>query len=100
MKSILHLINKSSLRCHSVSQLQTLTSSQDGVLFIEDGVYNTINTDTNLAISGMIGGEIYSLLPDLQARGYTQQDLMSNITTIDYEQFVDLTLEYDLVRSW
>jgi len=100
MKSILHIINKASLRCHSVSQLQSLTSPKDAVLFLEDGVYNALNTQTNLAVTGLVGGRIYTLLPDLQARGFTRQDLIGEISVIDYEQFVDLSLDYELVWSW
>ena len=100
MKTILHIINKSSLRCHSMTQLQTLTAPQDGVLFIEDGVYNTVNTDTNNAVLAIIKGEVSVLLPDLKARGYQQQDLISDVCLVDYDKFVDLTLNYDIVRSW
>ena len=100
MKTILHIINKSSLRCHSVSQLQMLTSAQDGILFFENGVYNAISTQTNQAIFAMIGGKVFAMLPDLKARGYEQLDIMADITAVDYDEFVELTLKYDLVRSW
>ncbi len=83
-----------------MSQLQTLTAPQDAILFIEDGVYNTVETQTNQAILAMIKGNVNVLLPDLLARGYRQQDLISTIIPVDYAQFVGLTLEYDLVRTW
>ncbi len=100
MKTILHIINKSSLRCQSVSQLQTLTSPQDGVLFIEDGIYNAVDTDTNKAVLAMIKGDVSVLVADLKARGYQQQDLINGVRALGYDEFIDLTLDYDIVRSW
>ena len=44
--------------------------------------------------------KVYVLGPDLKARGLGGSALVDGITTVDYDGFVDLAVEYNPVQAW
>ncbi|WP_323641106.1 sulfurtransferase complex subunit TusB [Pectobacterium polonicum] len=71
----------------------------DALVLLQDGV-----------IAALAGGDIihrlldsavllYALRPDTEARGITEQ-ISNNVTLIDYNQFVQLTVEHPQQLAW
>ena len=77
-----------------------MLSEKDAVILIENGVYQAISTAENRAIVGDLGVDIFVLMPDLQARGLNLPQLLTNVKPVDYEGFVDLTLQFNTSVSW
>ena len=44
--------------------------------------------------------QYYALQPDLLARGLAADDIISDISIIDYQGFVTLTLAHKVIKSW
>jgi tRNA 2-thiouridine synthesizing protein B len=44
--------------------------------------------------------KMYSLKPDLEARGLSLDNVIEGVKIVGYEEFVDLTTEHDSVQSW
>jgi tRNA 2-thiouridine synthesizing protein B len=100
--SMLHIVNKSPFERGTLDSC--LKTSKEGctVLLIEDGVVGAMK-NSNFAdqlASAMPAKQIYVLEPDLNARGFTKEDIIDGIKTVDYAGFVDLTAENDNVQSW
>lgn len=79
--STLHIIND--------ARKQTLISVNDGVIYIENGVYG-MDKDQS-------GTTCYALTPDIEARGL---GLPKDVQGVDYTGFVELCTRYDKVVTW
>lgn len=90
MKS-LYLVNNP----EKISQCQSLINQGDSILLIEDAV---VASNTAFA-DKMLIDQSYVLKEDLIARGLTHKADASWLQ-IDYDRFVQLTLEYEKVISW
>ena len=99
---MLHLVNKSPFEKNSLSSCLRLAKNGRGILLIEDGVFGALQgTSVTDEIAGRSGDfKIYVLGPDLAARGLSEKPVIDGIEMIDYEGFVDLTIEHDAVNSW
>ena len=100
MKRILHIVNKSRLEHNALNSCLRILGAGDALLLIENGVYNALNTAENRQVLSETGIPVYVLAPDLQARGYTEQDVLGHIAGIDYGEFVELTVDYESSQSW
>ena len=96
MKTILHIVNSQ----QSAAQLFSMGSESDAIIFIENGVYNTISTKHNQALMDKVKAEVHVLMPDIQARGFGRHNLLERINPVDYEGFVDLTAKFSTSMSW
>jgi len=99
---MLHIVNKSPFERGTLDSC--LKTSLDGstVLLIEDAVVGAIK-DSAFAdsISKAIASKtMYVLEPDLNARGFTTDNIIDGIKTVDYAGFVELTTTNDNVQSW
>ncbi len=100
--SMLHIVNKSPFERGTLDSCLKTSIDGSSILLIEDGVVGAIKNNSfadNLA-SAMTSKQIFVLEPDLNARGFTKDDVIENIKTVDYSGFVDLTTENDNVQSW
>lgn len=98
---ILHTVNKSPFSQDTLRSCLRVVSGQDSILLIEDGVYAALDDSacSELIKEALQRVAVYSLLPDLKARGITER-IIAGIQTIDYAGFVDLTEKHDVVQSW
>ena len=94
--STLHTINKSPHSKLLESCLRVI-ADDDGILFIEDGVYHCSSVDTVRASNELV--RIYGLREDLLARG-TLATLEDGVEPIDMARWVELCCEYDKIVSW
>jgi len=96
---ILHTLNKTRTQEEINHQLSENICRSDSVILIEDGVYQALTiTHCSLAHWANIANQVYILREDALARGIPLD--LDNISYIDYEQFVGLTLAHSKVISW
>lgn len=100
--SVLHTVNKSPFERNSLDSCLKFAQAGAAVLLIEDGVYAAL---TGSSVEGRIkealgAVKIYVLGPDLKARGFSDQRVISGISVVDYAGFVDLAAEHAKVQAW
>ena len=98
---MLHIVNKSPFDKNSLESC--LSCAQDGsaVLLYEDGVYGVLKGSAvaEKIQSAMANITIYALEPDVNARGLADK-VIDGIKLVDYNGFVNLTSEKEMVNSW
>ncbi|MBT4491983.1 MAG: sulfurtransferase complex subunit TusB [Gammaproteobacteria bacterium] len=82
---ILHTVNKPA----AWNKCEGLIDTSDVVLLLEDGVYLALESDT----------QCFAISADIDARGLRGK-IKDNVSLIDYDQFVELTLRADKVCAW
>jgi len=100
--AILHTVNKSPHEKNSLESCLRYAKEGSAVLLIEDGVYAALKdsafADDLTDVVGKIA--LFCLGPDLKARGFSSAKVIEGVALVDYEGFVDLTVEYDKVQAW
>lgn len=98
--AMLHTVNKSPFSNDALDHCLGLAKSGSTVLFIEDGVYAaTTGNGAAEKIKNAKGISFCVLGPDAQARGI-EGKLADGIKVVDYDGFVDLAAEHDIVQAW
>ncbi len=94
---MLYLVNKSPLMTHSLETCLAIAPEGEPILLYEDGVYAAMNGGRFAEqIAAALGQHpIYALEADLEARGI--QRLIEGVQVIDYDGFVGLVEEHDVV---
>jgi tRNA 2-thiouridine synthesizing protein B len=94
----LHTLNASAReQADLLARLLRCASSGDGILLIENGVYNLTDSNTLQAISDA-GLTLYCLQADLLARGLKQYE--HGVRAVDDNEFVALSCSHQKVISW
>ncbi len=95
---ILHTINKNN---EALERCLSLLSPEDAVLLIEDGVYAALDSKENETVWNSLSPGIkkYAMVNDLAVRGISDR-MLPFFKTIDWPDFVSLSLEYEKVISW
>jgi tRNA 2-thiouridine synthesizing protein B len=94
---ILHLIKHSPFDSNAMEQCINLLGADDGVLLLENGVYGLI-WQTNRMQKLSQSHQLYVLKTDATTRGIST--IPEYFTTINYDGFVDLTLQFNSSISW
>jgi tRNA 2-thiouridine synthesizing protein B len=100
--STLHTINKSPYSHNTLTSCLAVCSENDGILLLEDGVFGAITSAPEAdELQKLIqsGISVFALISDIKARGL-EDKLAPNIKLIDYNIFVQLTLNHRSVQSW
>lgn len=100
--STLHTINKSPYAHNTLLSCLKVCTERDGVLLLEDGVFGATTFAPGadeLQMLSQRGVKVFALMNDIKARGL-EEKLAPNITLIDYNTFVQLTLDHRCVQSW
>jgi tRNA 2-thiouridine synthesizing protein B len=95
---MLHIISSAPI---SLSILRRIDAG-DAVLFIDNAVL-MLNENTDLTqqlIQLSKTARLHVLVDDLQIRGIDPKHLVAGITRVDYQGFVNLTVEHELIQSW
>jgi tRNA 2-thiouridine synthesizing protein B len=93
---ILHKISTSPFVDCALKQCLNIISSEDGLLLSQDGVYAMKNQKLLPALLQL--SNVYLLKEDLKARAITIEN--PEFKQISFDQFVDLSLQYNKVLSW
>lgn len=100
--STLHTINKSPYSHNSLISCLKICAKNDGILLLEDGVFGALpSTPCAEELQTLIkqGVTIFALINDIKARGL-ERKLVQGIKLINYNEFVQLTLDHRCVQSW
>ena len=92
----LHTISKTPTSNLLTSCLEAI-SEDDGVLFLEDGVYYIWKDIKDLIYTEQY--ECYALKEDLLARG-VEITSIKGVNLVDYAAYVDLCEEYEKIINW
>ena len=100
--AMLHIVNKSPFERAAFESCLKHLSAGDSVLMIEDAVVGAVKNTrfTEQIEEALKDNAVYVLSGDLAARGLSQERIISGVTAVDYEGFVDLTVECDTTQSW
>lgn len=100
--AMLHTVNKSPFERNTFDSCISMAKSGSSVLLIEDGVIASLKgTSVSDKVSkAMENVTFYVLGPDLNARGMTDDQVIDGVKVVDYEGFVDLTVEHENVQAW
>ncbi|ODS24751.1 hypothetical protein AB835_02255 [Candidatus Endobugula sertula] len=96
---MLHTVNKSPFLNQTLKHCLGRIQSGDSVLLLEDGVYAALSSQPWAMLMNP-SHQYYAIKADVEARGLGEDKLLSHITLIDYEQFVELSTEHSTVQSW
>jgi tRNA 2-thiouridine synthesizing protein B len=99
---MLHLVNKSPFERNNLQACLARAVPGSAVLLFEDAVYAAIR---GTAVAELLAGavnalDVFVLRPDLAVRGLDPEQVIRGVKTIDYDGFVDLTVERGTVQSW
>ncbi len=98
---MLHIVNKSPSERNALDSCLRFAKAGTPILLIEDGVYAAVRgskaADRLQSASG--SHTFYVLGEDVAARGLSE-NLVSEVTTVDYGGFVDLVAENETNQSW
>lgn len=94
---MLHTINKSPFQYNNLNKCIRIAQAGDPILFIEDGVYAAQdNTNLKSTVQEILKKHpVYVLEPDLNARGVGA--LIEGVQKVDYDGFVDLAEQHNVV---
>lgn len=100
--STLHTVNKSPFAAQSLVSCLNHCKDGDAVLMIEDGVYGGLSgTTVSEAVQQKADVvDIFVLSPDADARGLSPNQMISGISGVDYDGFVELVAEHDRTQAW
>ncbi|MEE9354465.1 MAG: sulfurtransferase complex subunit TusB [Methylococcaceae bacterium] len=95
---MLHIIAQSTLN----NAMLERTNPGDYLVFIESAVFILVKDS---AMGKKVNNfsdqrKFYALEADLQLRGLQKNQIINNVTLIDYAEFVDLVVTYPPVASW
>ncbi len=99
---MLHTVNKSPFASSALDSCLRLISAGSTLLLIEDGVYAALeNTPYGRVLTNLADDiRLCVLDADLQARGLSGQSLVQGMEVIDYDGFVQLSIEQQQVLAW
>lgn len=94
---MLYMVNKSPLMHNNLETCLRIAPREEPILLYEDGVYAaaTGTKDEALVREALQTHAVYALKADLEARGL--QQCIEGIEVIDYDGFVALVEEHDVV---
>ncbi|VAX05886.1 hypothetical protein MNBD_GAMMA26-612 [hydrothermal vent metagenome] len=100
--AILHTINKSPYEKNSLESCLRYAKKGSALLFIEDGIYAVVKGSSVAAdlVNATDEISLYCLESDVKARGFASTKIMEVVQLVDYDGFVDLSVEYDKVQAW
>jgi tRNA 2-thiouridine synthesizing protein B len=97
---MLYIVNKN---CTDSGALQSCVErARDGdvILLIENAVYAGVSSPETSVLQGVADGvDVYSLTPDMQARGLDSSQCFDFVHYVDYAGFVELVESNKPIRS-
>ena len=99
---MLHLVNKSPFERSNLQACLSRAVPGSAILLLEDAVYASLRTTAvaDLLSSAVNQFDVFVLAPDLAVRGYDEEHVLEGVKLIDYDSFVDLTVERGTIQSW
>lgn len=94
---MLYTINKSPLMFGNLQSVLRIAPKGEPILLYEDGVYAAVGGSGSAGLLEQAVSDhlVYALKADLEARGLSE--VASGVEVIDYEGFVDLVEQHNVV---
>lgn len=94
---MLYMVNKSPLMTRNLETCLAIAPTGEPVLLYEDGVYGAMDSGrlAEQVRAALAQRPIYALAADLEARGIRR--VMAGIQVVDYDGFVGLVEEHNVV---
>jgi len=95
---MLHLITQSPINEAIFQRL----GAGDDVLFLDKAVLNLLQKGSlSKTLTSLLDQhQLYALADDLELRGIGSAELLKGLKTIDYADFVKLTVKNPLIQTW
>lgn len=95
---MLHLIYQSPLQKATLQRI----ACGDSVLFMENALLNLLKEGVwAVELENMLATQsLFVLLEEIEIRGIDKNELVSGIQIIDYQGFVELTTEHQVIQTW
>jgi tRNA 2-thiouridine synthesizing protein B len=102
INAMLHTINKSPAESNKFASCLKFVQAGHSVLLLENAVYAALADSEFVVDLKETSSSItfYVLTPDLAARGLLNKPIHPEIKQVDYNGFVQLVTENDVVQSW
>ena len=100
--STLHTVNKSPFQTQTLISCLGHAKPGDSVLMIEDGVYGAMSGSSMSEVVAGMGANVklFVLGADVAARGIDAGRVAEGITSVGYDEFVDMAASCDRVQNW
>jgi len=100
--AMLHTVNKSTIERNALESCIRLAKAGSSILLTEDGVIAAMQGTkySSTVLDAMANITFYVLGPDLKARGLSESNIVEGVKVVDYDGFVDLTVDHESVQSW
>jgi tRNA 2-thiouridine synthesizing protein B len=101
VNNMLHIINKSFSESDALASCVKHALSNSVILLYENAVLSAVKgaPGSDSLQQASTTCKIYALLPDIEARGIALC-LIDGIEKINYEDFVELVIQYKQVQPW
>ena len=95
---MLHLIYQSPLETATLQR----TACGDSLLFLENALFRLLKTSSQASEIEKISHThpLFVLDNEIEIRGIDSSELVAGIKIIDYQGFVNLTVEHPLIQTW
>ncbi|MFN3920238.1 MAG: sulfurtransferase complex subunit TusB [Methylohalobius sp.] len=97
---VLHLVSRSPYASSDLSNCLARLQPGDALLLLAGAVYGACHGSPIADAILASPAACYVLIPDLKARGIAMEKILPEITPVDFEGFVDLTVAYSRILSW
>ena len=87
---------------NNAQQVLNFMAEGDAILFMESSALSLLSKSALSKDLKKEGAKVnfYTLVSDLQLRGIANDELSEVINVIDYPEFIALTLEHHVIKTW
>ncbi|MDX2425254.1 MAG: sulfurtransferase complex subunit TusB [Cycloclasticus sp.] len=97
---MLYVVNKNCTDSYALQSCVERARDGDVILLIENAVYAGISSPETSVLQGVADGvDVYTLTPDMQARGLDPSQCFDFVRFVDYAGFVELVVSNKPIRS-
>ncbi len=97
---VLHLVSRSPYTDLDLVQCLARLGKGDALLLLSGAVYGACHGSPVAASIRASPAACYAFIQDLEARGIAMERVLPEITPVDFEGFVDLTVAYSRILAW
>ncbi|WP_022947311.1 sulfurtransferase complex subunit TusB [Methylohalobius crimeensis] len=97
---VLYLVSRSPYTSLDLAQCLARVGDGDALLLLADAVYAAVPGNPVAEALEACSAACHVLIPDLEARGIARENRLPSLVPVDFEGFVDLTVDYERIVSW
>ena len=99
---LLHTVNRGPFERNMLESCIRSANADSSVLLTVDSVIAAMQDTkySSTVTEAMANTTFYVLGPDFKARGLSESNIVEGVKVVDYDGFVDLTVDHESVQSW